>query len=148
MIISVFHGQTPYFHYLQQVCSASVDWAAAVYSKCILWPLIAKLMYRYAFSCFQFWDLADDGNMFKSFKVGDFTDQRGVNHKLNCLSWSPDAKRVAVVGTFKTVSYSSSLDHFQFLHDFNSRYLPCPVFDGDPQVQSIRHEIFSNMANS
>ena len=72
--------------------------------------------------------------MFKSFKVGDFTDQRGVNHKLNCLSWSPDAKRVAVVGTFKAVSYSSSLDHFHFLHDFNSRYWPCPVFDGDPQI--------------
>ena len=52
--------------------------------------------------------------MFKSFKVGDFTDQRGVNHKLNCLSWSPDAKRVAVVGTFKAVSYSSCQTIFNF----------------------------------
>jgi len=51
----------------------------------------------------KFWDLSDDGNMYKSFKVGDFTDQRGITYKLSSLAWSPDAKRVAVVGTFKSV---------------------------------------------
>lgn len=41
--------------------------------------------------------------MYKSFKVGEFTDIKSPTHKVMCIAWSPDAKRVATVGTSKSV---------------------------------------------